>query len=174
MFHNILVAMDISEVGMRVFDEAIDLASSNEASLMLVHVLSPEEEGYPEISNLYRYYFSISDNDNLNNFQELWKQFSQKGLECLRSRSEIATAAGVHTEYKQIPGSPGKTICETACTWNADLVVIGRRGLSGLRETVMGSVSNYVLHHAPCSVLVVQHQASVSPESQENQLELVS
>jgi nucleotide-binding universal stress UspA family protein len=43
-----------------------------------------------------------------------------------------------------------------ARTWNADLIVIGRRGLRGLAEMFLGSVSNHVIHHAHCSVLVVQ------------------
>ncbi|BAU15766.1 UspA protein domain protein (plasmid) [Leptolyngbya sp. NIES-3755] len=161
MFHKVLAAMDMSKVGKRVFDQALDLAEKNGASLMLLHILSPDEEGCPDISNVYWHYYSTSDNVNLKNFQDLWQEFSQKGLECLRSRFEIATAAGVHTEYKQVAGSPGKAICETACTWDADLIVIGRRGLSGLSETFMGSVSNYVIHHAHCSVLTVQSQVKV-------------
>ncbi|MCZ8054719.1 MAG: universal stress protein, partial [Microcystis sp. LE19-12.2C] len=50
-----------------------------------------------------------------------------------------------------------KTICKVAREENIDLIVIGRRGRSGLGELFLGSVSNYVLHHAPCSVLIVQH-----------------
>jgi nucleotide-binding universal stress UspA family protein len=164
MFHKILAAMDMSKVSQRVFDEALNLAKANQADLMLVHVLSPDEEGCPDVSSVYWHYYSISDNASLNNFQELWEQFSQKGLERLRSRSETATAAGVHTESKQVAGSPGKAICETACTWDADLIVIGRRGLSGVSEAVMGSVSNYVIHHAHCSVLTVQSQVKTVAE----------
>ncbi|CCQ49032.1 hypothetical protein CWATWH8502_2292 [Crocosphaera watsonii WH 8502] len=37
-----------------------------------------------------------------------------------------------------------------------DVIVMGHRGISGLQEFFLGSVSNYVLHHAPCSVLIVQ------------------
>jgi glycosyltransferase involved in cell wall biosynthesis len=40
--------------------------------------------------------------------------------------------------------------------WDADLVVMGRRGLSGIKEMFLGSVSNYIIHHVPCSVLIVQ------------------
>ena len=45
---------------------------------------------------------------------------------------------------------------ESSQNWEADLIVIGRRGHQGLSEILLGSVSNYVVHHAPCSVLVVQ------------------
>ncbi|PSB56557.1 universal stress protein [Chamaesiphon polymorphus] len=40
-----------------------------------------------------------------------------------------ATAAGISTEFTQHIGDPGKMICEVAKTWNANLIVIGRRGL---------------------------------------------
>ncbi len=72
------------------------------------------------------------------------------------------------------PLSVNQVICSLARTWNADLVVVGRRGLSRVNELLRNSVSNYILHHAACPVLVVHHQASVSPESQENQVKLVS
>jgi nucleotide-binding universal stress UspA family protein len=64
---------------------------------------------------------------------------------------------GVKGEYRQIYGHAAKTICKVAREENIDLIVIGRRGRSGLGELFLGSVSNYVLHHAPCSVLIVQH-----------------
>ncbi|MEA5469202.1 universal stress protein [Spirulina sp. 06S082] len=41
-------------------------------------------------------------------------------------------------------------------SWQADLIAIGRCGHSGLTELFLGSVSNYVLYHAFCSVLIVQ------------------
>jgi hypothetical protein len=51
---------------------------------------------------------------------------------------------------------PGPTICKLAHDWPADLIVLGNRGRSGMAELLLGSVSNYVLHHAACSVLVVK------------------
>ena len=53
-------------------------------------------------------------------------------------------------------GNPGRSICELASTWEADLILVGSRGLKGLKEMFLGSVSNYVTHHAPCSVLIVR------------------
>ena len=46
-------------------------------------------------------------------------------------------------------------ICDIASAWNADLIVMGRHGRLGLEELLMGSVSNYVTHHAHCAVLVL-------------------
>ncbi|MGQ9872468.1 universal stress protein [Leptodesmis sp.] len=44
----------------------------------------------------------------------------------------------------------------------ADLILIGNRGHTGLKELFLGSASNYVLHHAPCSVLTVKLAAPVN------------
>lgn len=43
-----------------------------------------------------------------------------------------------------------------ARTWSADLILVGSRGLKGLKEMFLGSVGNYVTHHAPCSALIVR------------------
>lgn len=167
MFHKILAAIDMSKTGKRVFEEALDLAQANGASLMLLHILCPDEEGCPDMSVLYNMnpYQAGIGGEVAEQYQKQWEAFVNKGLDLLRSHSETATAAGVYTECAQNLGSPGRTICETACTWDADLIVIGRRGLSGLSEAVLGSVSNYVIHHAPCSVLTVQSQVKTTAQS---------
>lgn len=61
MFHKILAAIALSKTGRRVFEEAFNLAKTNGGSLMLLHVLSPDEEGCPDISQLYtsNYYFPV-------------------------------------------------------------------------------------------------------------------
>lgn len=165
MFHKILVAMDNSTTSEHVFDEALALAKANDACLMLLHVLSSEEEGSP---NMYIFhsmdYHSIVSNKALEIEREQWLTFREHGLELLRSRQAVANAAGVNTEFTQTPGSPGRTICDLARNWGADLIVIGRRGRSGLSELILGSVSNYVLHHTFCSVLTVQHKVKSSTQ----------
>ncbi|NEO26744.1 MAG: universal stress protein, partial [Kamptonema sp. SIO4C4] len=57
-------------------------------------------------------------------------------------------------------GEPGPRICEAAENWNADLIIVGRMGRTGLAEALLGSVSNHVVHHAPCTVMVVQGEVS--------------
>ena len=173
MFNKVLVAFNSLEICQQVFDEALSLAKANDACLMLLYVLSFDEQLY--YPNIYSFSVPLSLNEEtIKRYQNQFDLFKKQSLELLQTRTDKATAAGVKTEFTLGCGSPGRVICDLARNWNADLVVVGRRGLSGVSELFMGSVSNYVLHHAPCSVLVVQHQASVSPEQKENQLELVS
>jgi len=156
VFHKILVATDTSKVGKYVFRKALELAKSTGARLNVLHVLSPEESGCPDLNGYLRAFSTEAFDQAEKHSQELWEEFSQKCLHMVQAFTDEAKAVGVDTECCQVPGSPGVTICGVARNWEADLIVIGRHGhLSKLEELVLGSVSNYVLHHAPCDVFVV-------------------
>lgn len=147
MIHKILVAIHGSDRETQfAFQEALDLAKANGASLKLLHVLPIDDKDAPSILTI------INTPEN----KKLWDEFEKPGLNLLQELTAEATAAGVSTEYHQELGKPGHVICETARLWQADLIVVGRRGLAGVSELLLGSVSNYVTHYAPCSVLVVQ------------------
>ena len=53
--------------------------------------------------------------------------------------------------------SPGEAIVQLATTECATMIVMGTRGLGFIRRTILGSVSDYVLHHAHCPVAVCSH-----------------
>ena len=166
MFKKILVALDRSEIGQQVFQEALGLAKLTQASLMLLHVLSPEEEGSPYVpmlSNLDYYPGLTSQSFEL--YQSQWDTFKNQGIQMLQSFCAQANTAGVTTEFTQNIGNPGRIVCDLASNYGADLIVMGRRGRSGVMELFLGSVSNYVLHHAPCSVHVVH--LSLTPKTDE-------
>lgn len=158
-----------------MFNEALVLAQATGASLMLLHVLSSEEEGSPDIPILrgMEYYPALRA-DNWEFYQKQWRAYETQGLDLLRTLTDEASLAGVRTEFTQISGNPGRTICNFARTWAADLIIMGRRGRSGLTELIMGSVSNYTLHHAPCSVLTVQHTLSSITQTAIDQTSQVS
>ncbi|MDZ8024587.1 MAG: universal stress protein [Nostoc sp. DedQUE01] len=156
MFKKILVALDRSEVGQKVFDQALDLAKLTQASLMLLHVLSPEEEGSPYVPMVSNFdYYPGLNSQSFELYQKQWETFKTQGIQMLQAFCAQANTAGITTEFTQNLGNPGRLICDLARSYDADLIVMGRRGRSGLTELFLGSVSNYVLHHAPCSVHIV-------------------
>ena len=53
-------------------------------------------------------------------------------------------------------GSPAQVIVDEAERWGADLIIVGSHGYGFWQRALLGSVSNAVVHHAPCSVLVVR------------------
>jgi nucleotide-binding universal stress UspA family protein len=167
MLYKILVAVDDSFINRVVFDEALELARKTGASLMLLHVMAPEERNHPELPRSYTpYYYPIITEELLQQYQSEWEAAESRGLKLLRSLAEEAT--GVTVEFTQNVGNPGRVICDLAKDWGATLIVVGRRGRTGLSELFMGSVSNYVIHHASCSVFVVQGKVQtemkVTPE----------
>lgn len=54
-----------------------------------------------------------------------------------------------------LEGKPGEEICALAAAMPADVVVVGARGGNAVSRALLGSVSSYVVEHAPCAVLVV-------------------
>ncbi|MEH2136722.1 universal stress protein [Nostoc sp.] len=165
MFKKILVALDRSEIGQQVFEEALGLAKLTQASLMLVHVLSPEEDGSPYVPVLsnFDYYPGLSS-QSFELYQKQWDTFKNLGIQMLQSFCAQANTAGVSIEFIQNVGNPGRVVCDLAHSYGADLIVMGRRGHSGLMELFLGSVSNYVLHHAPCSVHVLHLSVAVKTD----------
>lgn len=157
MFNRILVAVAPSITDNHVINEALELAKLSKANVLLLHVLSPVDDSYP--TPIYpgpdSVYPSIHE-EAIRAYTQQWQRYEQEGLTYLTNLVEQASMAGVTTESAQVIGDPGKAICKLAIEWKADLIVLGRRGFKGLQELLVGSVSNYVLHHASCSVLTVQ------------------
>lgn len=153
MFQKILAALDHSNLSGLVFQQALDLAKTNGASLMLVHILSSAEEGYPVPTIPDRYAGELGNSMTL--YLHQWEVYQKEGLDFLQSHAAEAINRGINTEYIQGQGNPAEEICQFARIWEADLIILGRHGRSGLTELLLGSVSNHVVHHAPCSVLTI-------------------
>ncbi|MDJ0589420.1 MAG: universal stress protein [Pleurocapsa sp. MO_226.B13] len=158
MIYKILVAVDYSENSKFVFDTAVSLAKTTDATLMILNVLAEYESGYPEIPSYY----------DRSLYLKQFEAYRQKGIDFLQQKAEAAKQAGVRTEFVQLTGNPGREICTLASTWAADLILVGSRGLKGLKEMFLGSVSNYVTHHAPCSVLILRSNIDSESESTSN------
>lgn len=157
-YKKILAALDNSPLGKQVFEQALSIAKQDGAALMLFHSLPLENQTLTPYASLY--------NEQLAEFSYLIREQLEKETEEVRywlaEYGKIARAQGIATEWDWKIGEPGRWIRELAHSWNADLIVLGRRGLKGISEMFLGSVSNYVVHHVHCSVLVVQGEPNES------------
>jgi nucleotide-binding universal stress UspA family protein len=98
--------------------------------------------------------------------QELWYDASgglDEARQVIKTRAELEAGQvaerlrrhGLKAEVTVRDGEPGPSIVEEAEEWGADLIVVGSRGHTGIRRMLEGSVSHYVVDHAPCPVEVV-------------------
>jgi len=156
MFQKILVALDDSDMSHQVYENALAIAQTLGAQLMLVKVLSPLDDGFAEYPiGLEGFHPGLLEEAMSRHIVNLGK-LEEASLDRLKQWVDQGTQQGISVQSTQMMGNPGSQICSLAQSWNADLILLGRRGRAGLSEWILGSVSNYVLHHAPCSVLTLQ------------------
>lgn len=82
-----------------------------------------------------------------------------------RTASALGTAA---IETYIDGGDPGPVLCERAKALGADVMVVGSRGRGAIRRVLLGSVSTYLVHNAPCPVLVVRAGLATEHQSQQS------
>ena len=142
----ILVATDFSIPARVAVDEAIDLARMFEGELHVVHVFALPT---PLIT---AYEFGIPEQD--------LEQARTVARAKLDEAAESVSAAGVpaHTHLLQSPADIA--ITELAREIDADWIVVGTHGHTGLKHVFLGSVAERVVRHAPCSVLVARDASS--------------
>ena len=160
MLSKILVAIDESASSQWAFDTALPMAKALEAQLLLVHIVdafSPNSPKHPCVSTES---FSMDvESPAQKAYEQRWQAFMNRYDTLLEQKQAEAKAAGVATTYLQTQGIPGQKICEIAKANNIDLIVVGNHDRTNQEELDRGSVSNYLVHHAPCSVTVVHPKA---------------
>jgi nucleotide-binding universal stress UspA family protein len=140
-FHSILVADDMLEDSQPALDEAVSLAKVARAKLTIVTVVSV-------VSPSFGVPVPVGDS-----FAALLES-AAKRLEAIRER---LLAEGVpEVETALLEGNPVDRVVEFAEKHRPDLIVVGSRGLSTAGRFLLGSVSDGILHHVHCSVLVVK------------------
>jgi nucleotide-binding universal stress UspA family protein len=162
MYRKILVGLDNTDISQHLVNEAIALAKLTGATLKLLHVIEPfelEQLHSIKVTDL----LGVDPAKMLNDCRVMQEESERR----LNAFSDRAAVAKVNADFMQSVGNPGRTICEVARQWEADLIIVGRRGRSGLTEVILGSVSNYVLHHALCSVLTIQSPVRADREAPE-------
>lgn len=171
MLHKILVATPGSAASQYIFDHALMLAQATGAHLGILYVTDPDDT-YEDLPFYLESQEPVLSGDDLDPYCYVG-HFETLEPNLFAPLVAKAMAQGVSTDCIHCFGDPERAIRDFAEVWNADLIVMGRRGRSGVAEFFLGSVSNYTLHHAPCSVYVV-HAPSGDPlePASEHELEV--
>jgi len=145
MFGSIVVGTDGSETAGEAVRQATELAKAVGAKIHLVSAFEPvgnqrlreERQQVPEDMS--------------------WMVNQREDVDAtLKEAAEQIQEAGIEVETNARQGDPADAILDVAEEKNADLIVVGNKGMSGAKRFLLGSVPNKVSHHAPCSVMIIR------------------
>ena len=139
MLKTILVALDSSDLTQRVIQTLDELQIQRATKIILSHVIPPPESDMETAV------------DRPHTSEELLYRHIEKQLQSYQADLPC------ESELEIVSGDPAIEIVRLAHIYQADLIVIGSRGLTGMKRILEGSVSSQVVTDAPCSVLVVKH-----------------
>jgi len=145
MFKSIVVGTDGSDTAGQAVRQAVDLARAVGAKIELVSAYEPvpaqrlREERREAPEDLQ---WAISPREDVD--------------KTLEAAAAVAREAGVQVDVYPRQGDPADAILDVAEEREADLIVVGNKGMTGARRFLLGSVPNKVSHHAPCSVLIIR------------------
>lgn len=139
MLKTILVALDDSEISERVIKTLAQLEIKADTKIILSHVI-PATGSEVQVA---------VDRPHANS-EELTYRRIEKQLQSYQPTLPC------QSEIEIVSGDPAEEIIRLANIYHTDLIVIGTRGLTGVKRIIQGSVSSQVVTDAPCSVLVVK------------------
>ena len=147
MYTTIVVGTDGSDSAAIAVRQAAALAEAGGGTLHIVHAYQPMNMGTLAMSGGGG--GSTIDVDGVNKSIEFGAQ------SICEHAGAVAREAGVRCEIHAVPGDPCDALISVVEQVRADLLVVGNRGMTGMKRFMLGSVPNKISHHAPCSVLIV-------------------
>jgi nucleotide-binding universal stress UspA family protein len=135
----LLLATDLTDASMAATEEAFDLAGRLGATLLVVSVIDPGSLLLP--GGRFRV--------RVDQVREQREKLAQALVE--RGRED-----GIDVSFLIWTGDPGDMIVSAAEAEQADMVLVGSHGRGAVGRLFIGSVSEHVVRHAPCPVLVVR------------------
>jgi nucleotide-binding universal stress UspA family protein len=145
MFGAIVVGTDGSSTAQEAVRQATELARVLGAKVYLVSAYEPVPEG--RLRDERR---GVPDDLQwMVNPREDVEETLDQGASTLKE-------SGIEVETLAREGDPADAILDVAEEKDADLIVVGNRGMTGAKRFLLGSVPNKVSHHAPCSVMIIR------------------
>jgi len=155
LFGKILVPLDGSEHSLRALETAIQMAKKFDASITLIHVYSVTVAPMimPEPTTLTPSGVPVMTPAEVSKMVEAAREV---GNQILTDGERKVESQNIQVETVLKEGNTVQEITKVANEGKFDLIVMGVRGISKLRELLVGSVSEGVIKHASCPVLVVK------------------
>ena len=138
MFKNILMAVDGSDYSNKALAYAANMAETYRATLWLVHVLA-------HTSDLLGY----------DDFEKLYAKRKHAGQTVLDAATKMLADPPFEIRGELLEGPEAESILNCAKNNQADIIVMGTRGMGALKGLLLGSVSRKVIHYASCPVMVI-------------------
>ncbi len=149
-YHNILVPVDGSDNALRALDYAASLAQAANLQILLLHVA---QMGPVEMMKTLGYPAAATDAAarRTKEQEELRRELAEHVFQTARERLPV----GLEVRQMMVPGDPAQVILQQVDKLGNAVIVMGNRGLSEVRELLIGGVSSKVLHHASCPVTII-------------------
>jgi len=144
----ILIAFDGSPSAQAAVDEVVGRPWPKGTEVRLVTVLERPMPLPPP--NGIEVYAPLMEKMRVSLREEAYQRI-QQAMKRLATRKELTIS------YEMRDGSVKEALLDAVREWGADLVMVGSRGVSGLARLLLGSVSQALANHAPCSVEIVKN-----------------
>jgi nucleotide-binding universal stress UspA family protein len=146
MVKKILMAIDRSGYNERITTFTISLAKALGAEVTALHVI--DRSSFEPAADAYGNYMGVQIG--------LEEALRKQAEEFLSEAEQFGKKEGVKVDKEVIVASPSAAIIDYAKMNNIDLITIGTKGMTGLKQFLLGSVANNVITHAHCPVLAVR------------------
>lgn len=155
MFKKILVPLDGSEHSAKALGQAAQIAKEFSGKITLIHVYSVSVQPMmmPEPSTLSSPTIPILSGAEVSRMVEAVREYGNRILDDGEAKIK---GEKVELEKLLVEGHAVQEIVRVAKEGHFDLIVIGARGISHFKEILLGSVTDGVIHHTPCPVLVIK------------------
>lgn len=148
----LLVCTDGSEQSKKAMEKAVEIASGCKVSqVTLINVYEKTDDLPPESHDR----IPITKED-VRVIKEMRENEKEDRKTLLTEQAEYFKKNNIQPETIAECGHPAEVITRVANEGSYDMIILGSRGLGGLKKLLLGSVSSAVLHEAKCSVLVVK------------------
>lgn len=156
MGHTIIFCADGSDLSLDAIRKGLEVLKPGDRNILLTVAESPDQALLLGASGF------AGGTVTPEVFAEMQKDAETAAVTLLdQVTADLGDAVPANLERVAITGNPGPAVCSYADEVDASTIVLGSRGHGGIKRAVLGSVSDHVVRHAPCAVLIYGDAAEV-------------